>query len=92
MLSKSKGQVLWVDATLYNLDNLAGEIDNAATINLVEMFCQQTAFIAGKGDIKEEIDVIQASELMCMLGSRNIKVVVTHSTLLASLHCLSVVV
>ena len=84
MLSKSKGQVLWVDATLYNLfhlDDFAGEIDNASTINLVEMFCQQTAFIAGKGDIKEEIDVIQASELMCMQCSRNIKDVVTHSTL-----------
>ena len=71
MLSKSKGQILHVAATLYNLfhlnkmDCLTGEIDDAvitSAINVVEICCQQTAFIAGRGDIKEEIDIIQASE------------------------------
>ena len=71
MLSKSKGQILHVAATLYNLfhlnemDSLTGEIDDGiitAAINVVEICCQQTAFIAGQGDIKDEIDIIQASE------------------------------
>lgn len=71
MLSKSKGQILRVAATLHNLfhlkkmTSLKGEINDdtiAAAINLVEICCQQAAFIAGRGDIKEEIDIIQASE------------------------------
>ena len=72
MLSKSKGQILRVAATLYNLfhlddlESLSESIDDSvitAAINFVEICCQQAAFIAGRGDIKEEIDTIQASEL-----------------------------
>lgn len=75
MLSKSKGQILRIAATLnvlFHLDNLevldeegSKEISDSiitAAINLVETCCQQTAYIAGRGDIKEEIDVIQASK------------------------------
>lgn len=70
MLSKSKGQILRVAATLYNLfhlnqmDSPTGEIDDGITvaINMVEICCQQTAFIAGRGDSKQEIDIIQASK------------------------------
>jgi hypothetical protein len=47
------------------MDSLTEEIDDGvitSAINVVEICCQQTAFIAGRGDIKEEIDIIQASE------------------------------
>lgn len=73
MLSKSKGQILRVAAALnelFHLDDLplngeAREISDGvitAAISLVEICCQQAAYIAGRGDIKEEIDVIQASK------------------------------
>ena len=45
--------------------SLKGEIDDnaiRAAINFVEICCQQAAFIAGRGNIKEEIDIIQASK------------------------------
>lgn len=72
MLSKSKGQVLRVAASFHNLfqiqntNVLTEEIDDGAitaAINFVEICCQQAAYIAGRGEIREEIEVIQASKL-----------------------------
>ena len=33
-----------------------------ASINFVTLCCQQTAFIAGRGEIKEEIQILKASK------------------------------
>lgn len=43
-------------------DNCISEKAIAAAINFVTVCCQQTAFIAGRGNIEEEIEIIQASE------------------------------
>ena len=82
MLSKSKGQILRVDACFHHLlslgvlemetsvrkeDIFESQIRDdaiAAAINFVQKCCKQAAYIAGRGDIKEEIRIIQASELM----------------------------
>ena len=74
MLSKSKGQVLRVAATLHFLFNinspssdqqeLSDEISEdaiLASINFVSLCCQQTAFMAGCGNITEEIQLIKES-------------------------------
>ena len=76
MLSKSKGQILRVAATLHILfamypavgsdDNrVDSEITNKAVlaaINLVEVCCQQTAYMAGRGELQQDIQLIKASE------------------------------
>ena len=71
MLSKSKGQILRVAATfhvLFHIDNpreVTPQISEeaiAAAITFVGMCCQQTAYIAGRQNIKEEITVIKASK------------------------------
>lgn len=73
MLSKSKGQILRVAATfhvLFHLDRpevIPQEISEGAitpAITFVGMCCQQTAFVAGRGDITEEIRIIKASPWM----------------------------
>ena len=75
MLSKSKGQILRVAATFHVLFTLKGpaelEISSeisegaiAAAIKFVQLCCQQTAHMAGRGNIKEEIGIIKASMLV----------------------------
>ena len=70
MLSKSKGQILRVAATFHVLFHLQSPEDVtsqiseeaiAAAITFVGMCCQQTAFVAGRGDVREEIKIIKAS-------------------------------
>lgn len=73
MLSKSKGQVLRVAAALHFLFNVnsptsqvSDEISEEAilaSINFVALCCQQTAFMAGRGSITEEIQLIKESML-----------------------------
>ena len=72
MLSKSKGQILRVAAAFHILFNvgtpeeITDEISDeaiAASINFVGLCCQQTAFMAGRGQIEEEIQIIKASML-----------------------------
>ena len=74
MLSKSLGQILRVLASLHVLfhyfsseqsqeplpDIITDEAVKAA-MNFVEVCCQQTAFIAGRGRVEEEIAVIKDS-------------------------------
>ena len=71
MLSKSKGQVLRVAACLHALFHLGREegISSViseealtAAINFVGVCCQQTAFMAGRGKIGEEIQIMKASK------------------------------
>ena len=78
MLSKSKGQILRVAASLHvlfmldNGDKLNTEVSDeaiSASINFVALCCQQTAYMAGRGNIEEEIDIIKASMLILFLTS-----------------------
>ncbi len=64
LLSKSRGHVLRIAAVIHILgfiespDNVPMEIsENAvkAAINIVKHSCQQTAFIAGRQNLEEEI-------------------------------------
>jgi len=65
MLSKSRGQVLRVAAVIhmmFSIDNANYEVEEVVTeksvkaaINLVQTACQQTAFIAGRGELQEEV-------------------------------------
>ena len=73
-LCKSKGQILRVAATFHVLFHLKSPEDVpaqiseeaiATAITFVGMCCQQTAFMAGRGDIREEIRIIKASQ--CVL-------------------------
>jgi len=72
MMSKSKGQILRVAAALHvlfhlgNLISVSNDItDDAITaaINFLGLCCQQTAYMAGREDIKEEIQIIKACTL-----------------------------
>ena len=60
-----KGQILRVAAAFQILFNVSATVEDReddtilenailASINFVELCCQQTAFIAGRGDIKDE--------------------------------------
>ena len=79
MLGKSKGQVLRGGACLHVLFGMffeSGEgqekiySDNitekaiVAAINFTELRLQQTAFMAGRGNIREDIENIRESELI----------------------------
>ena len=44
----------------YYMHNIS-EAAVIASIDFVKLCCQQTAFIAGRGDLKDEIEIIKAS-------------------------------
>ena len=65
MLSKSKGQILRVAATMHVLfhweepQNIPNEISDKAlmaSINFVDICIQHAAYLAGRGEIQEAID------------------------------------
>lgn len=65
MLSKSRGQVLRLATVLHmlfsidnpeNLDEEVSETALKAAVNLVKLACQQTAYIAGKGELSDELE------------------------------------
>lgn len=66
MLSKSRGHVLLLAAVLHmlfsiespdeDLDKEISEEAIKAAVNIVQVACQQTAFIAGKGTLTEEME------------------------------------
>ena len=69
MLSKSLGQIIRVALSLHILfyldkedpdipDVVSSEAITAA-IDFVELCCQQTAYLAGRGDISEELQRLQ---------------------------------
>ena len=67
MLSKSKGQILIVSAALHILLNIHSKDESTdeseeisityeamvAAINFVDVCCQQTAYMAGRSDIRK---------------------------------------
>ena len=73
MLSKSRGQVLRIATILhmlFSIDNpdepLNSEVSEMAVkaaVNFVQTACQQTAFIAGKGLIQEEVQTYKTGML-----------------------------
>lgn len=73
MLSKSKGIILRVAASFHVLFSMTSPDEDIgatitkeavlAAIGFVELCCQQTAFMAGRGLITEDIEIIRASEL-----------------------------
>jgi len=77
MLSKSKGQILRVAAALHILFTMCvdeshtedcTEISNeaiVAAINFVDVCCQQTAYMAGRNDLRQDIELIKASKYYC---------------------------
>ncbi len=75
LLGKSKGQMLRVAAALRVIFHLGeAEISYAIReeailtfINFVQLCCQQTAFVAGRGDISEEVEIIKASMLVSLV-------------------------
>ena len=64
MLSKSRGLVLRVAAVLHVLfhidcaDPLSDQLSDMsikAAVNFIQIACQQTAYIAGRGTLQEEV-------------------------------------
>lgn len=80
MLSKSRGQVLRIATILhmlFSVDSEQGPLNSEvsdmavkAAVNFVQTACQQTAFIAGKGLIKEEVQGYQAGiyDTVCFIN------------------------
>ena len=72
MLSKSKGQILRVAVALHVLFNwenpqsIPDEVSESAmkaAINLVDVSIQHAAYLAGRGELQEEIDRLQQIQL-----------------------------
>jgi len=72
LLSKSIGQTLRVAASVHVLFGMEDEepLPNTisymaikAAIDFVEVCCQQTAYIAGRGTINDEINLIRSGEI-----------------------------
>lgn len=70
MLSKCTGQILRA-ATCFHILFGTGTTNEVsyqaieAAMNFVEVCCQQTAFIAGRGQIEKEIEIIEAGSYIC---------------------------
>lgn len=74
MLSKSRGHVLRVDAVNHMLfclgsegNDLPEEVSESAVhaaVHFVSIACQQTAYIAGRGLLSEEVERYKSGELM----------------------------
>lgn len=86
MLSKSKGQVLRVAASLQVLFGLNSNCNGEeqppssqpgvvhisedaikASIDFVEVCCQQTAYIAGRGKISQELEIYKTGNYSLMI-------------------------
>ena len=69
MLSKSVGQILRVSAfVLFHMDieeplpDTITEMAIKAAIDFVELCCQYTAYITGRGNINNELDLMEAGK------------------------------
>ena len=66
MISKSLGQILRVSGVMHVLFSLEEEnVDDTVTvaainaaIHFVEVCCQQTAYIAGRGELEKELSML----------------------------------
>ena len=76
LLSKSRGLVLRVATVLHVLFNMEGEGEEipdaiskealSAAIDFVELACQQTAYMVGRGNVEEEIQKFQNGQLISL--------------------------
>ena len=82
MLSKSKGQILRMSTALHVLFHLGTvedieseitEIAITAAIKFVTLSCQQALFMAGRGKISQELQIIDASMLLPPMGHKNLR-------------------
>ena len=63
MLSKSLGQILHVTVSMHEeICTTVSEKAIKAAINFVEVCCQQTAYLTGRGEIDEELQLLQAGD------------------------------
>lgn len=69
MLSKSMGQILCVSAAMHTLLSMETEVCDDisqmaidAAINFVEVCCQHTAFITGRGNIDDQLQNIDSGK------------------------------
>ena len=71
MLSKSLGQILRVSAVMHVLFHMdieeplpdtITEMAIEAAIDFVELCCQHTAYITGRGNINNELDLVEAGK------------------------------
>lgn len=88
MLGKQKGQILRVAASFQVLFSMNGSREGSgsnsdinliisdkallASINFVELCCQQAAYIAGRGDIKDDIKNVKASKTVWSYVMRHV--------------------
>ena len=75
MLSKSLGQILRVSAAMHVLFHMESEdplpetiSEDAieAAIDFVEVCCQHTAYVTGRGDINTEVDLVETGSLTAL--------------------------
>ena len=73
ILSKSRGQVLQLTAImhmLFNIDNVDQQLEEVeesaikAAVNFIQLACQQTAFITGKGTLHEEMEKLKTGMVL----------------------------
>ena len=71
MLSKSLGQILRVSAVMHVLFHMdieeplpdtITEMAIEAAIDFVDLCCQHTAYITGRGNINNELDLVEAGK------------------------------
>ena len=94
MLSKSRGQVLRI-ATIFHVlfsikneedvayDSEVSEVTVKAAVNFVQNACQQTAFIAGKGLIQEEVQAYKTG-VLCINSCKNCRTEVSYDCVICS--------
>ena len=83
LLSKSRGQLLWLATVLhmlFSIDNaeepLAEEVSEAAikaAVNFIRTASQQTAYIAGKASLQEELDKFKTGMVHAILDNYYLK-------------------
>lgn len=78
MLSKSSGQILRVSAAIHVLFHLENDepLPNIiapsaieAAIDFVEVCCQHTAYITGRGTIDHELEILEAGTSFSSMNS-----------------------
>lgn len=96
MLSKSRGQVLRLATVLHMLFNIdTPEVDLSlevseqalkAAVNFIKVACQQTAYIAGKGPLTEELEKFKTGEFI--LGNLFGRGWITHLCFTSEINCM----
>lgn len=77
MISKSLGQILRVSCAMHILFSLEDEQTSQtitvntidAAIHFVEVCCQQTAYISGRGELEQELKTIMEGKIQSVVYS-----------------------